>query len=62
MIARAHQAGVPVIRFIWLARTLYRIPEGHYIPRDTLKPVAQVYKVLRQLEKDLPARDVIEMG
>ena len=60
--ARAHQAGVPVIRFIWLARTLYRIPEGHYIPRDTLQPVAQVYRVLRQLEKDLPPQDVIEMG
>ncbi|SLM63284.1 Type III secretion inner membrane protein (YscU,SpaS,EscU,HrcU,SsaU, homologous to flagellar export components) [Dickeya aquatica] len=61
LIARAHQAGVPVIRFIWLTRTLYRMPEGHYIPRDTLQPVAQVYRVLRQLDRSLPAQEIIEL-
>ncbi|MBP2858169.1 type III secretion system export apparatus subunit SctU [Dickeya oryzae] len=62
LIARAQHANVPVIRFIWLARTLYRVPEGHYIPRHTLQSVAQVYRVLRQLDNDLPPQDVIEMG
>lgn len=52
LIARAHQARIPVIRFVWLARTLYRQPEGRYIPRETLQAVAQVYRVLRQLEQD----------
>ncbi|MFP1804428.1 type III secretion system export apparatus subunit SctU [Lonsdalea quercina] len=52
LIERAHQANIPVIRFVWLARTLYRQPEGRYIPRDTLQAVAQVYRALRQLEQD----------
>lgn len=50
-----------MIRFIWLTRTLYRTtPEGQYIPRETLQAVAQVYRVLRQLE-DEQKRDIIEM-
>ncbi|WP_023639548.1 type III secretion system export apparatus subunit SctU [Dickeya zeae] len=61
LIARAHQANVPVIRFIWLARTLYRVPEGHYIPRHTLQSVAQVYRVLRQLDNDLSQQEIIEL-
>ncbi|WP_323638792.1 type III secretion system export apparatus subunit SctU [Pectobacterium polonicum] len=61
LIAQAQQADIPVIRFIWLTRTLYRTtPEGHYIPRETLQAVAQVYRVLRQLE-DEQKRDIIEM-
>lgn len=50
LIARAQQANIPVIRFIWLARTLYAAQEGQMIPRHTLQSVAQVYRVLRQLE------------
>ncbi|MGM3175411.1 type III secretion system export apparatus subunit SctU [Dickeya lacustris] len=61
LIARAHEVGIPVIRFIWLTRTLYRMPEGHYIPRETLQPVAQVYRVLRQLDSSLPPKEVIEL-
>ncbi|MGM3184224.1 type III secretion system export apparatus subunit SctU [Dickeya oryzae] len=61
LIARAQHANVPVIRFIWLARTLYRIPEGHYIPRHTLQSVAQVYRVLRQLDNDLSQQEIIEL-
>ncbi|MBT9183170.1 type III secretion system export apparatus subunit SctU [Pectobacterium punjabense] len=61
LIAQAQKADIPVIRFIWLTRTLYRTtPEGHYIPRETLQAVAQVYRVLRQLE-DEQKRDIIEM-
>ncbi|WP_181486603.1 EscU/YscU/HrcU family type III secretion system export apparatus switch protein, partial [Lonsdalea populi] len=62
LIARAHRAEIPVIRFVWLARTLYRQPEGRYIPRDTLQAVAQVYRVLRQLEQDTTRKaEVTEM-
>ncbi|WP_113626110.1 type III secretion system export apparatus subunit SctU [Pectobacterium peruviense] len=61
LIAQAKKADIPVIRFIWLTRTLYRTtPEGHYIPRETLQAVAQVYRVLRQLE-DEQKREIIEM-
>ncbi|PWC22409.1 EscU/YscU/HrcU family type III secretion system export apparatus switch protein [Brenneria roseae subsp. roseae] len=60
-IAQAQQADIPIVRFIWLTRTLYRsTPEGHYIPRETLQAVAQVYRVLRQLEDDAK-NEIIEM-
>ncbi|MBP2844515.1 type III secretion system export apparatus subunit SctU [Dickeya oryzae] len=61
LIARAQHANVPVIRFIWLARTLYRVPDGHYIPRHTLQSVAQVYRILRQLDNDLSQQEIIEL-
>ncbi|QTF08171.1 type III secretion system export apparatus subunit SctU [Brenneria izadpanahii] len=60
LIEQAKQAEIPIIRFIWLARTLYRTPVDHYIPRDTLQAVAQVYRILRQLE-DEQKDEVIEM-
>ncbi|CAO95558.1 MULTISPECIES: type III secretion system export apparatus subunit SctU [Erwinia] len=60
LIARAQQANIPVIRFIWLARTLYRSQEGQLIPRHTLQAVAQVYRVLRQLEGQIND-EVIEL-
>ncbi|MCK8360308.1 EscU/YscU/HrcU family type III secretion system export apparatus switch protein, partial [Erwinia amylovora] len=47
-------------RFIWLARTLYRSQEGQLIPRYTLQAVAQVYRVLRQLEDQI-TDEVIEL-
>ncbi|AUH00601.1 type III secretion system export apparatus subunit SctU [Pectobacteriaceae bacterium CE70] len=62
LITRAHQADIPVIRFVWLARTLYRIPTGNYIPRDTLQAVAQVYRILRQLEQEQKReKEIIEI-
>ncbi|AWO77460.1 type III secretion system export apparatus subunit SctU [Serratia marcescens] len=60
LIVRAQEANIPVIRFIWLARTLYRSQEGQLIPRHTLQAVAQVYRVLRQLEGEL-GDEVIEL-
>lgn len=61
LIAQAQKANIPVIRFIWLTRTLYRTsPEGHYIPRETPQAVAQVYRVLRQLEDEQKC-DITEM-
>ena len=43
-----------VTRYIWLTRTLYRTTrEGAYIPRETLKAVAQIYRLLRELEEQV---------
>ncbi|MBT2298544.1 type III secretion system export apparatus subunit SctU [Pseudomonas fluorescens] len=61
MIERARQAGVPVIRFVWLARTLYRSEVGRFIPRETLQAVAQVYRLLRELDEQVNG-EVIDMS
>lgn len=61
IIADAQSKGIPIIRFIWLTRTLFQtVEEGEYISRETLQAVAQVYKVLRELE-DQELDEVIEM-
>lgn len=51
LIARAKKAGIPVVQSIWLARTLYKVKSGKYIPRPTLLAVAHIYKMVRQLEE-----------
>lgn len=51
LIARAKKAGIPVVQSIWLARTLYKVKAGKYIPRPTLLAVAHIYQVVRQLEE-----------
>ncbi|RWR00989.1 type III secretion system protein [[Pantoea] beijingensis] len=54
VIKMAHDAKIPVIRYIWLTRTLHRTTkEGAYIPRETLKAVAQIYRLLRELEEQV---------
>lgn len=55
LIEQAKAKGIPVIRFIWLARTLHREQTGNYIPRDTLRYVARIYQVIRELDDE--ARD-----
>lgn len=61
LIEQAQRLRKPVIRFIWLTRTLYRTTnEGDYIPRETLTAVAQVYRLLRELE-DQYLDEVIEI-
>lgn len=51
LIDMAYKANIPVVRYIWLTRTLYRTTEeGGYIPRETLSAVAQIYRLLRSLE------------
>lgn len=52
LIEQAKRDRVAVVQCIWLARTLYRVPEGRFIPRDTLQAVAQIYSVIRQLDDD----------
>ncbi len=50
IIADARQSDIPVVRFVWLARTLYKTDIGQFIPRNTLKYVARIYQVLKQLD------------
>lgn len=50
MIERARQFGIPVIRHVWLARTLYATGrQDSAIPRSSYEAVAQVYAVVREL-------------
>jgi type III secretion protein U len=47
-VARAH--GIPVIRHVWLARTLYATGQAdHFVPRASYESVANVYAVVEQL-------------
>jgi len=51
MIKVAHENNIPVIRYIWLARTLYADGSvNRSIPRTTLKAVAFVYRLIRELK------------
>lgn len=50
MIDRAHARGIPVIRHVWLARTLYATCRADMpVPRPTYQAVAQVYAVVHEL-------------
>ncbi|KAF6639535.1 type III secretion system export apparatus subunit SctU [Pantoea sp. EKM10T] len=61
LIEEAQRKKRPVIRFIWLTRTLWRTTrEGAYVPRETLNAVAHVYRLLRELE-DHYLDEVIEI-
>ena len=51
IIKKAGILGKPVIRAVILTRTLYStIEPGEHIPRETLKAVAEIYKILNELE------------
>lgn len=50
MIRRARECGIPVIRHVWLARTLYATgQEDKVVPRSSYEAVAQVYAVVHEL-------------
>jgi type III secretion protein U len=51
LIARAKKAQIPVVQSIWLARTLYKVGTGRYIPRPTLMAVANIYQIVKQLDE-----------
>lgn len=51
LIQYAHENRVPVIRCVWLARRLVTLEPGSFIPRDSLKTVAEIYHVLHELEE-----------
>jgi type III secretion protein U len=51
MIAMAQQNNIPVVRYVWLARTLYA--NGHVnkrIPKMTLRAVAMIYQLITKLK------------
>lgn len=51
MIAHAHALGIPVIRHVWLARTLYATGAvARPVPRATYAAVAHVYAVIEELQ------------
>ena len=50
MIARAHQLGIPVLRHVWLARTLYATGRPDtVIPKASYEAVAHVYAVIQEM-------------
>jgi type III secretion protein U len=50
MIARARERGIPVIRHVWLARTLYATGRpDEAVPRSSYESVALVYAVVQEL-------------
>lgn len=51
MIRRAHELGIPVIRHVWLARTLYATgAAARPVPRASYAAVAHVYAVIAELD------------
>jgi type III secretion protein U len=51
--AKSHQ--IPVVRYLWLARTLHRTtPVGMAIPRETIQAAAAVFRVIKQLAENDP--------
>lgn len=50
MIDRARECGIPVIRHVWLARTLYASCKPNtFIPKSSYESVAHVYAVIHYL-------------
>lgn len=50
MIRRARECGIPVIRHVWLARTLYATgQEDTAVPKSSYEAVAHVYAVVQEL-------------
>ncbi|EEX34249.1 MULTISPECIES: type III secretion system export apparatus subunit SctU [Vibrio] len=56
LIQQADHSGVPVIRYVWLARTLYQQELGSYINRDTLDAVASLYTLLNDMDSSTEDR------
>lgn len=60
MIRRAHELGIPVIRHVWLARTLYAAgAPARPVPRASYAAVAHVYAVVEQLDGRHGASEVV---
>jgi type III secretion protein U len=72
MIQIARERGVPVVRFVWLARSLYAIgKEGRPIPRGMYGPVALLYRFIAEMQSiddeqwpeiDVPHEQLLELG
>ena len=46
----AKDTGIPVVRHIWLARTLYGVKPGEPIPREAYRAIAAIYRLIVGLE------------
>jgi type III secretion protein U len=64
MVEVGKKVGIPRVRYVWLARTLYSVGrEGRPIPRITLRAVAAVYRALNELiEQNTTLDQAIELG
>ena len=49
-IELAKDTGIPVVRHIWLARTLYGVKPGDPIPREAYRAIAAIYRLIVGLE------------
>lgn len=49
-IELAKDTGIPVVRHIWLARTLYGVKPGDAIPREAYRAIAAIYRLIVGLE------------
>jgi type III secretion protein U len=62
MIRRAKECGIPVIRHVWLARTLYATSkEDTVIPRSSYEAAAYVYAVVHELHATNQIDRVVEL-
>ena len=62
MIRRAHECGIPVIRHVWLARTLYATcRDDTAVPRSSYQAVAQVYAVVHEMLASGDTQRVVEL-
>lgn len=50
LIELARDTGIPVVRHIWLARTLYAVEAGQPIPREAYRAIAAIYRLIAGLE------------
>lgn len=63
IIARARERGIPVIRHVWLARTLYATSRpGRVIPKVSYEAVAHVYAVIEELRQMNEMDRVVELN
>lgn len=52
IIQRARDNKIPVIKYVWLARTLFSTgKEKRYIPKRLIKPIAAVFRAVKEIEE-----------
>ena len=62
MIARAHACNIPVIRHVWLARTLYATAKADMvIPKSSYEAVAHVYAVIQEMTESGDINAITEL-
>lgn len=62
MITRAKECGIPVIRHVWLARTLYATCRANtVVPKSSYEAVAHVYAVVSELVSNSQTDRVVEL-